>query len=258
MQPETEAFPEPPPGRGPADAIPGSGTPALRQPQASAAGSAAQTAKPGPAPIPSGPRVNGNARGRDPRTQRVFLSVPVLVRTPLDCKQTVREETRTQVVQPMGATVLLEARVQRSETLVLINLKTGTEVRCRVTDIQTAKPGFNHVELEFAEEAPKFWGIRFPSDSDDPTERRTAPRPRSNGSTTTYSTSGPAHPAPRTSAPLASGAARPGSAPGNGNGTGSAPARSERSEPGGTRPEKPGAAPGTPRPRTTADLRWTR
>ena len=77
----------------------------------------------------------------------------------------IHEETRTVIIFSNGAVVRLSASVTTGELVVLTNQRTGDDVICRVANVK-AQPGTqNHVNLEFTQRAPSFWGDAMPADN---------------------------------------------------------------------------------------------
>lgn len=74
------------------------------------------------------------------------------------------EDTTTMVVFPRGAVVKLRARVRTGHAMVLTNLLTKQTALCRIIQVNTAPNVAHYVKLEFAQPAPGFWGVHFPSD----------------------------------------------------------------------------------------------
>ena len=74
------------------------------------------------------------------------------------------EDTTTMIVFPRGAVVKLRARVRTGHAMVLTNLLTKQTALCRIIQVNTAPNIAHYVKLEFAQPAPGFWGVHFPSD----------------------------------------------------------------------------------------------
>ncbi len=96
------------------------------------------------------------------------------------------EDTTTMIVFPRGAVVKLRARVRTGHAMVLTNLLTKQTALCRIIQVNTAPNIAHYVKLEFAQPAPGFWGVHFPSDP--PPSARTVENPNP--------VSAPAPPAP--------------------------------------------------------------
>lgn len=74
------------------------------------------------------------------------------------------EDTTTMIVFPRGAVVKLRARVRTGHAMVLTNLLTKQTALCRIIQVNTAPNIAHYVKLEFAQPAPGFWGVHFPSE----------------------------------------------------------------------------------------------
>jgi hypothetical protein len=113
------------------------------------------------------------------RSQRAQLNLPVLVYAPSPSKAPLLQLARTLVVHAHGALVALDAPVERGQELILMNPKTGVETGCRVTAFEPKKNGCKPiVQVEFTRPAPGFWGVAFPPEDWDPTERKLPRAPR--------------------------------------------------------------------------------
>lgn len=96
------------------------------------------------------------------RSQRIFLSIPVLVEGNLKDGQWFCEETKTLVVNAHGALITLGAAVEVGQKLALKNRKSKEGQACRVVHLGTALMEKTQVAVEFAQPAPEFWHIAFP------------------------------------------------------------------------------------------------
>jgi len=96
------------------------------------------------------------------------------------------EDTTTMIVFPRGAVVKLRARVRTGHAMVLTNLLTKQTAQCRIVQVNTAPNIAHYVKLEFAQPAPGFWGVHFPSD----------PLPSARTAETPKAVPAPAPPAP--------------------------------------------------------------
>jgi len=75
------------------------------------------------------------------------------------------EETTSVLVHETGGVIQLSAPVARGELLLLTNLESKREVVAQVKRKRLYKPIISYVELEFAEPAPRFWGMDFSASS---------------------------------------------------------------------------------------------
>jgi hypothetical protein len=97
------------------------------------------------------------------RSKRLWLSVPVLV-SGLDAhSQRFREFSCMLSVNKYGGLVSLAAAVQKGQTILLVNCKTGEEQECRLVHIGSAENGQGAMGIEFTRPAPEFWQIGFPT-----------------------------------------------------------------------------------------------
>ena len=96
------------------------------------------------------------------RSQRLVLSVPVVVhRLPTEGAP-FYEGTHTSVLSAHGALVDMASNVVPEQTLVLQNALSGEEVVCRVVSTEKKLTGRPQVAIEFKQPAPNFWHIAFP------------------------------------------------------------------------------------------------
>jgi hypothetical protein len=81
------------------------------------------------------------------------------------------EETRTRVVGAHGALISLATKVAVGQAIVVVCKRNREEMHCRVVH-QEVENGETHVGLAFATPSPKFWGVSFPSEDGDRTDRK--------------------------------------------------------------------------------------
>jgi TonB family protein len=109
----------------------------------------------------------GSDENGEPRPNEVTLEIPVSVTgakpssTP-GTRDLFSEESSTVQVYKDGAVISLAAPVAAGQLLFLTNQKTGQEVVCQVLRRQDSQAAKCHVELQFTEERPDYWGIEFP------------------------------------------------------------------------------------------------
>jgi hypothetical protein len=99
---------------------------------------------------------------RYPRSQRLRINVPVVVRGPFSREEPLEEHTFTETILPQGAIIGLGAGVQMNEELILANCKTGQQIGCRVVGLLGSQKGKSSVELQFIQPDPQFWHVGFP------------------------------------------------------------------------------------------------
>lgn len=101
-------------------------------------------------------------RPRKRRSQRLVLSVPVVVHRLPKEGPPFNEGTRTLVVNAHGALIALTANVAHDQRLVLQNVLSGEEQECRVVFMEMKVTGPPEVAIEFKRSAPSFWHMAFP------------------------------------------------------------------------------------------------
>ena len=115
------------------------------------------------------------------RSQRVMLSMRIIVGGGrLDGKR-FTEETVTSVVNAHGALIFLAEKVAIGQTINVRNIKSNEELQAEVVDVGAAYEGKTEVGIEFIEAAPRFWRVAFPPEDWSPrspeAKRRTVSLP---------------------------------------------------------------------------------
>jgi hypothetical protein len=90
------------------------------------------------------------------------LSVPVRVygRTPEN--RPFRDVTEANTVSAHGGLLVLAAKVQRGQTLLLVNAITEEERECRVVYVESKLWGKRKIGVEFTNNSGDFWHV-YPS-----------------------------------------------------------------------------------------------
>ncbi|HYL85650.1 MAG TPA: hypothetical protein VE263_15550 [Candidatus Angelobacter sp.] len=96
------------------------------------------------------------------RSQRVLLAIRVLLEGRRSNGQPFKEEAQTVVVNAHGALILLVKNVDVAQPLTIRNLKSGEQVRCKVTNVGAVHDGKREIGIEFAEPSVRFWRVAFP------------------------------------------------------------------------------------------------
>jgi hypothetical protein len=96
------------------------------------------------------------------RSQRVMLSVPVVVYRHPKAGPPFFEGTHTLVVSAHGALLGLATNVAPEQRLVLQHSLSGEEQECRIVFTHKKLTGQTEVGIEFRKPAPNFWHIAFP------------------------------------------------------------------------------------------------
>lgn len=76
-------------------------------------------------------------------------------------RQLFTEETTSILICETGGVIQLTAAVSPGQLLVLTNVESKREVVAQVKRKRSYRPTICYVELEFAEAAPRFWGMEF-------------------------------------------------------------------------------------------------
>ncbi len=135
------------------------------------------------------------------RSDAVSLDVPVkvhgsrvveVIRGTTPHTEPFEEQTSTMIVFPLGGVLKMATQVSVGQAIVLTNLKTHQDAICRVIKTRTNPNLHSYVEVEFSHPQPGYWGVRFPSDGPEPSQKAAAP-----------AASVPAAPARVTPAPIA-------------------------------------------------------
>jgi hypothetical protein len=96
------------------------------------------------------------------RSQRVVLSVGVIVQGTCLSGAQIREEARTLVVNAHGAFLPLQSPVAVGQVLSVRHNKTNEERFCKVARIVKYEVGETAVGIEFLYPSPRFWRIALP------------------------------------------------------------------------------------------------
>ena len=96
------------------------------------------------------------------RSQRIDLSVSVVVHRPRNEGPQFSENTKTLVVSAHGALLALKGMVAPRQRLLLQNTSSGEQQECRVVSVNKEPAGPPTVAVEFAKPAPSFWRVAFP------------------------------------------------------------------------------------------------
>ena len=111
---------------------------------------------------PRNPAETGSEANRR-RSQRVILSVGVIVRTEDAPKNSsFEEETSTLVVNAHGALIALSGKVEKGQKLRVTNRASKAFELCRVVSASPGSGGKAQVAVEFLKPSPDFWHIAFP------------------------------------------------------------------------------------------------
>ncbi len=113
--------------------------------------------------MPAPSQISGGPETSRRRSQRVILTMPIIVRTedaPKDAS--FEENTNTLIVNLHGALILLAGKVIKGQKLRMKNRITQAEQICQVASIGMKSEGKTQVGVEFLKPSPDFWRISFP------------------------------------------------------------------------------------------------
>ena len=96
------------------------------------------------------------------RSERVKLSIPVIVLAETREREQVQEETVTSVVNAHGGLFKLKMEVLVGQPIVVVNPLTNKEESCRVVRVDELPSGGFGVAFAFDTPAPDFWPLTTP------------------------------------------------------------------------------------------------
>lgn len=96
------------------------------------------------------------------RSERVKLSVPVIVMAETREREQVQEETVTAVVNAHGGLFKLNMDLLIGQPILLVNPLTNRQESCRVVRVDDLPSGGFAVAFEFDTPAPQFWPLASP------------------------------------------------------------------------------------------------
>lgn len=119
------------------------------------------------------------------RSQRVCLSVPIMVIKGATTSSQTTEETRTLIVSAHGALIIMRLPAKAGDLLTIRHTKTLEELVCRIVNVGPDQSGKREIGVEFEHPSPRFWRIAFPPadwsprsvDAKAPTKHSPMPRP---------------------------------------------------------------------------------
>lgn len=104
------------------------------------------------------PNLNANQR----RSQRILLTVPIVISGTRPNGALFAERTSTLIVNAHGALIQLRERVSVGQKLRMKHLATNEEMGCTVIDINPGNTAIPEVGVEFSQPSPHFWRVSFP------------------------------------------------------------------------------------------------
>jgi len=103
-----------------------------------------------------------NSRLGRRRSQRVALSMPVVVWEPESDRKDPIEKTRTLSVSQHGGLMTMSVAVRCGQSLMVTNAYSRVSQECRVVYVVPDKQEVRQVGFEFLDPVANFWNISFP------------------------------------------------------------------------------------------------
>lgn len=100
--------------------------------------------------------------GTQRRSKRLPLSIPVRIYGRTASNRPFRYVTETNAVSVHGASLAVDTKVKRGQTVLLVNAITEKERACRVAYVEPKLWGKRKIGLEFANNSDDFWHV-YPS-----------------------------------------------------------------------------------------------
>jgi len=106
-----------------------------------------------------------------------MIDVPVTISGLLLGGKDFVETTKTVIVNAHGGLITIAAKIDPQKAALLVHVKSGNKIQCRVAYRKEIPGSRYEIGLEFASPSPMFWGINFPPDDWDPADRKRAELP---------------------------------------------------------------------------------
>jgi PilZ domain len=103
-----------------------------------------------------------NSRLGRRRSQRVTLTVPIVVSEPEASSQNPLERTKTLSVSQHGGLITMRASVNCGQNLLVTNPSSRVSQECRVVYVSPEEKDARRVGFEFLGPVTNFWNISFP------------------------------------------------------------------------------------------------
>jgi hypothetical protein len=111
------------------------------------------------------------------RSTRLLFQIPVVVQILEENRNVVSSLGKSIQINVNGALLAVPMALSIGQSLLLIHSKTAKEIQCVVRSVHLDELGMNHVAVEFETASPRFWGVNFPPEDWDATERKLPQRP---------------------------------------------------------------------------------
>lgn len=114
------------------------------------------------------PNFRSQSYAQQRRSQRILLSIPILIGGQRANGSPFSERTTTLVVNAHGSLIRLRERVLVGQKLRMKNLGTNEEMACTVMDINPGSADIPEIGVAFAGPCPRFWRVSFPPEDWNP------------------------------------------------------------------------------------------
>jgi hypothetical protein len=102
------------------------------------------------------------------RSQRIMLTIPILVSGTRDDDSLFSEEAHTVIVNAHGALILLAEPVKPGQVLTVRHLKAGEDRDCTVIEVGEKHDARREIGIELLDPSPGFWHVAFPPEDWNP------------------------------------------------------------------------------------------
>jgi hypothetical protein len=96
------------------------------------------------------------------QSQRILMRIAVRVSGYDEVGASLKENTHTLSISPLGALIVISSPVKMGQRLVLLNIQTKAYVECTVVHKGVRQEGGLEVGVQFSPPNATFWGVRFP------------------------------------------------------------------------------------------------
>jgi len=107
-------------------------------------------------------RGNSTATTNKRRSERVVLTVRLVISVKTADGRIVNKDAKTEVVNAHGGLLICDLFIMAGETIVLTNPRSGASEVCRVVRCEKSDSEDVAVAFQFEKPTPSFWPISFP------------------------------------------------------------------------------------------------
>ena len=96
------------------------------------------------------------------QSQRILMRIAVRVSGYDQLGASLKENTHTLSISPLGALIVVSSPVRMGQRLVLLNIQTKASVECTIVHKAVHQEGGLEIGVQFTPPNATFWGVRFP------------------------------------------------------------------------------------------------